>query len=104
MDLPNSDSLKDLQKYIWQMNVDRKFNTEDPSKKLVMLMEETGKLTKAVRRTVGLKFSDTTKQTEMAEELADVQIVLLGLASLVGVDMIDAVVAKETKNRERTWV
>ena len=45
----------------------------------------------------------TAKQTELKEELADVQIVLLGLASMLDVDMFDAVIAKETKNRQRQW-
>lgn len=85
------------------MNIERKFNTEDAGKKLVMLMEEVGELAKAVRKTVGLKFTDTTKTTELKEELADVQIVLLGLASLLDIDMFDAVVEKEKKNRKRTW-
>lgn len=103
MQIPETDSLRDLQKYIWQMNVDRGFNTEDPSKKLVMLMEEMGELAKAVRKVAGMKFTDSTKQTDLEEELADVQIVLLGLSSLLNVDMFDAVAAKEQKNRKRTW-
>ncbi len=103
MELPADDSLKKLQAYVWQMNIERKFNTEDPSKKLVMLMEEVGELAKAVRKTIGLKFTDTTRQTDLIEELADVQIVLLGLASLMDIDMYDAVIAKESKNRKRSW-
>jgi NTP pyrophosphatase (non-canonical NTP hydrolase) len=103
MQLPSDDSLKELQKYIWQMNIDRGFDTEDPSKKLVMLTEEVGELAKAVRKIAGLKFTDTTRRTELEEELADVQIVLLGLASLLNVEMFDAVVAKERKNRKRDW-
>lgn len=103
MNIPKDDSLKKLQAYVWQMNIERKFNTEDPSKKLVMLIEEVGELAKAVRKTIGLKFTDTTKTTELKEELADVQIVLLGLASLLDIDMFDAVVEKEQKNRKRTW-
>ena len=102
-ELPDNDSMTELQKYIWQMNIERGFNLEDPAKKMVMLMEEVGELAKAVRKQVGLKFTDTTKRTEVAEELADVQIVLLGLASLMNEDMFDAVVAKERKNRERSW-
>lgn len=102
-ELPDSDSLNGLQKYIWQMNVERGFNTEDAAKKMVMLMEEVGELAKAVRKQVGLKFTDTTRRTEVAEELADVQIVLLGLASLLGEDMYETVLAKERKNRARTW-
>ncbi|MBX9906952.1 nucleotide pyrophosphohydrolase [Patescibacteria group bacterium] len=103
MEIPKDDSLRKLQEYIWQMNIERKFNTEDPSKKLVMLMEEVGELSKAVRKSVGMKFAETTKVTDIEEELADVQIILLGLASLLNIDMFDAVVKKEEKNRERTW-
>lgn len=102
-DIPTDDSLQELQKYIWQMNKDRGFNTSDPGKKLIMLMEEVGELAKAVRKIAGLKFTDTTLQTDVKDELADVQIVLLGLASLLGVDMFDAVLKKETKNRQREW-
>lgn len=85
------------------MNIERGFSKENPSEKLVMVMEEVGELAKAVRQNIGLKFSDTTKKTELREELADVQILLLGLASLVEVDMFDAVQEKETKNNQRVW-
>lgn len=102
-ELPKDDSLVALQKYIWQMNIERGFNTEDASKKLVMLMEEVGELAKAVRKLVGMKFTDTTKQQELREELADVQIVLLGLASMLGEDIFNAVIDKEKKNRTRKW-
>lgn len=101
--MPTSDSLKKLQEYIWEMNKARGFNLTDPSKKLVMLMEEVGELAKATRKIAGLKFTDTTLQTDVKEELADVQIVLLGLASMLEVDMDEAVRAKEAKNRDRTW-
>lgn len=96
-------TLKELQKYVWRMNQERGFAIDDPSQKMVMLVEEIGELAKAIRKKVGLKFSATTKQTEIEEELADVQIVLLGLASLLDVDMTAAVAAKEVKNRTRTW-
>lgn len=103
MDIPNNDSLQKLQHYIWEMNKLRGFNTTDASKKLVMLMEEVGELAKAIRKDAGLKFTKTTTQTDVREELADVQIVLLGLASMMGVDMFEAVTEKESKNRTRTW-
>jgi NTP pyrophosphatase (non-canonical NTP hydrolase) len=103
MDMPTDDSLQKLQHYIWEMNKQRGFDTTDPSKKLVMLLEEAGELAKATRKIVGMKFTDTTKQTDVREELADVQIVLLGLASMLGVDMFEAVTEKEAKNRKRVW-
>lgn len=67
MPIPDNESLRELQKYVWQMNVERGFNTEDPSKKLVMLIEEVGELAKAIRKEAGMKFTDTTRKTELKE-------------------------------------
>jgi NTP pyrophosphatase (non-canonical NTP hydrolase) len=103
MNIPKDDSLVKLQAYIWEMNKQRGFNLVDPSKKLVMLMEEVGELAKATRKIAGLKFTDTTMQTDVREELADVQIVLLGLASMLEIDMLQSVREKEAKNRQRHW-
>jgi NTP pyrophosphatase (non-canonical NTP hydrolase) len=103
MNIPDNDSLQELQKYIWQKNIDRGFSEEAPEKKLLMLMEESGELAKAIRKTIGMGFSDTTVTTDIKEELADVQIILLGLASTMGIDMLEAVREKEAKNSTRTW-
>lgn len=97
-------TLQQLQAYVWQANIDRGFAaTEDATKKLVMLMEEVGELAKAVRKTAGITFASGTMHADVEEELADVQIVLLGLASMLDVNMITAVQKKEQKNRSRIW-
>jgi len=101
--IPEDISMKDLQNYVWRINQERGFNLTDPSKKLVMLMEEVGELAKAVRKESGMKFSRTTTRTNIEDELADVQIVLLGLAGICGVDMVAAVAKKEIENRRREW-
>lgn len=103
MNIPDTDSLQKLQDYIWQMNKDRGFSHEPAEKKLIMLMEESGELAKAIRKTIGMGFSETTKVTDIKEELADVQIILLGLASTLNIDMLEAVREKEAKNAQRTW-
>lgn len=97
------EALRRIQDYIWQMNIDRGFNLEDLSKKMLMLTEEVGELAKAIRKSVGLKFSKDTEQTEMAEEIADVFIVLLGLASVANIDVAKSVRLKEAKNEKRSW-
>lgn len=102
-DIAANITLKELQEYVWQVNKERGFNLKSPSKKLVMLMEEVGELAKAIRKQEGLKFTSTTTQTDVAEELADVLIVLLGLASILKVDIQTAVAEKEAKNRKRQW-
>lgn len=103
MDISETDSLRKIQEYIWQKNKERGFSGEAPEKKLIMLMEESGELAKAIRQTIGMGFSKDTKMTDIKEELADVQIILLGLASTLDIDMLDAMPEKEKKNSKRTW-
>lgn len=97
------EALRHIQAYIWQMNIDRGFSLEDASKKMLMLTEEVGEVAKAVRKISGLKFDELTSQSDLAEEIADVFIVLLGLASVVDIDVAKAVNEKEKKNSKRTW-
>lgn len=98
-----SKDLKELQAYIWQKNIDRGFSEESAEKKMLMLTEEVGELARAVRRQVGMGFSATTNKSEAAEELADILIITLGLASTLNVDIYDALVQKEEKNAKRKW-
>jgi len=106
LDPKDLEALRRIQDYIWQMNIDRGFNTEDPAKKMLMLTEEVGevaKAAKAVRKLSGLKFDKSTSQSDLAEEIADVFIVLLGLAGTTGVDVAQALKFKEEKNSKRNW-
>lgn len=98
-----SQELKELQAYIWQKNIDRGFAEESAERKMLMLTEEVGELAKAVRQHIGMGFSETTSMNEAAEELADVLIITLGLASTLKIDIFDALVHKEEKNSKRKW-
>lgn len=97
------EALKRIQDYVWQMNIDRGFNLEDPAKKMLMLTEEVGEVAKAVRKISGLKFDESTSRSDLAEEIADVFIVLLGLAGMTKIDVAEAVKLKEEKNSKRNW-
>ncbi len=96
-------TLREIQDYVWSMNVERGFDLKNPEKKMLLLTEEVGEVAKAIRKLSGLKFTETMQQTELAEEIADVFIVLTGLASLTGIDLFDAFMKKEEKNIERVW-
>lgn len=98
-----SQDIKELQAYIWQKNIDRGFSEESAERKMLMLTEEVGELAKAVRQHIGMGFSETTSKTGTAEELADVLIITLGLASTLEIDIFDAVIQKEDKNAKRKW-
>lgn len=95
--------LRKLQKYIWQKNIDRGFSKDTPEQKMLMLTEEVGELAKAIRQHIGMGFSKTTTRSEASEELADVFIILMGLASTLDIDIYDAVSTKEGKNAKRSW-
>lgn len=60
------ESLKQIQAYIWQMNIERGFNLEDLSKKMLMLTEEVGEIARAIRELSGLKFDASTAQSDLA--------------------------------------
>lgn len=96
-------TLENFQDYIRRMIRERGFENETVSQTLILLMEELGELAKAIRKEAGMKFSETTKRTDVEEELADVQIVLMVLANKLGIDMRTAVAAKEAKNHKRVW-
>jgi len=98
-----SQDIKALQAYIWQKNIDRGFSEESAERKMLMLTEEVGELAKAVRQHIGMGFSETTSKSEAAEELADVLIITLGLASTLKIDIFDALIKKENKNDKRKW-
>lgn len=95
--------LRELQAYIWQKNIDRGFADEPAEKKMLMLTEEVGELAKAIREHAGMGFSASTSKSEAAEEIADVIIITLGLASKLNIDVHEALSTKETKNDKRTW-
>ena len=101
--ITSESTLAEAQEYIWRMNQERGFNLEDPEKKMLMLTEEVGEVARAVRKLAGGKFDDATHHADLAEEIADVFIVLSGLASMTGVNISEAVEQKEQKNRQRIW-
>jgi NTP pyrophosphatase (non-canonical NTP hydrolase) len=96
-------TILELQEYVWRTNKERGFDKNTPEQKFLILTEEVGELARAIREHIGLKFDESTKRSSLADELADVQILLLGLASLLNVDMVKALSNKEAKNLKRNW-
>lgn len=97
-----TDSLRDIQNYVLEICAERGF-AHEPMNKFVMLTEEVGELAKAYRKSRGMKFSKPTDKLSLDEEIADVLITLLGFANTLDIDVYEALVAKEKKNRKRVW-
>ncbi len=103
MKITDKTTFHELQKYVAKVTIERGFDDESAEQKFILLVEEVGELAKAMRHISGLKFADNTSKTELYEELADVQFLLLNVANKLGVDMVEAFEAKEVKNRKRSW-
>ncbi|MBI1363693.1 MAG: pyrophosphohydrolase [Proteobacteria bacterium] len=103
--LPDSPSLRDVQDYVRQIKDLRGFTNTDPVPDCVLLGEEVGELFKAVRkaRKGSMVDENSTAGDSVAEEIADVLIVLSGIANIYGIDMEQALRAKEEKNKTRVW-
>jgi NTP pyrophosphatase (non-canonical NTP hydrolase) len=92
--------VRTLQAYYGRAAQRRGWAGESPIESMVLLTEEIGELARAVREHTGLK-RRTTVPTDPSEELADVQLYVVHLANVLGVDLADAVSRKELENARR---
>ncbi len=95
--------LADLQAYVRAMEVERGFDGQNVLEKLLLLNEEVGELCKAVRKAQGISMDETAVVGGVAEEMADVLILLCAIANRYDVDLEDAFRAKEEVNKRRRW-
>lgn len=102
MKITGQTTLDEFQEYVRSYIEDRGF-TKDPTVKFFKLVEEVGELSKAMGSKIGLKSDSTTKLESIESEMADVLLLLFGLASTLGINLAEAVEDKEAKNRKRTW-
>ena len=94
-------ALAALQTYYSRIAQRRGWAAESPRDTLLLLTEELGELARAVRKETGLARDSGYPSVAVAEELADVQLYLVHLATALGVDLATAVTEKENVNAER---
>lgn len=96
---PTNGSLLQLQNYIQRIVELRGFDKEGIRDVMLLLVEEIGELAKAVRKSIGLKTSESpTGEKTVANELADCLIYLLDIANLANIDLEQAFQEKERLN------
>ncbi len=76
--------------------------TQDPERVLLLLMEEVGEVAQQLKRTWSPNYKSYSPAA-IAEELADVMFVLLGLAEVLGVDAAQAIMEKTAADAKREW-
>ncbi len=85
--------IRSAQKHAWQNKLAKGFNTTDVPLEFCLLNSEVAEAFDAWRR----------GRQDVAEELADIAIFLLGLAEMVGADLQEAVEAKLAVNEARVY-
>lgn len=93
--------LKALQMYYDRAALARGWAEESPVDCMLLLTEEVGELARSVRHAVGLARHGSGDVDNPAGELADVQLYVVHLANVLGIDLASAVTAKELENLRR---
>lgn len=94
-------ALRGLQRYYERAAVRRGWGSESIQDTMLLLTEEMGELARALRKSAGVQRDQGWEGQDVAEELADVQLYLVHLANISGVELADAVTAKELVNAKR---
>jgi len=105
LNLKKEPTLKDFQKYVKDMRIERNFNEETILEECLLLGEEVGELFKAIRKhKTRITFDNSnSKVTQVEEEISDVLTMLICVANNAGVDIEQAFRNKEEINKKRKW-
>ena len=104
--LNEKNTLNEIQNYIKEVIKIRGFSEQKVQDKMLLLLEETGELAKAIRKTIpeaSVDYERIENYTDIEEEVADVFIVLVSICNRLNINLYDAIINKEEKNIKRQW-
>ena len=104
--LNEKNTLNEFQNYIKEVIKIRGFSEQKVQDKMLLLLEETGELAKAIRKTIpeaSVDYERIENYTDIEEEVADVFIVLVSICNRLNINLYDAIIKKEEKNIKRQW-
>ncbi len=99
-------NIDEIQEYIKKVIEIRGFANQRVQDKMLLLLEETGELAKAIRKTLpeaSIDYNKIENYTSIEEEIADVFIVLVSICNRLDINLYKAFENKEKKNVERKW-
>ena len=105
-ELGEQSSLAQVQEYIKKVVEIRGFSGQPIQETMLLLLEETGELAKAIRKTATRMSVDADKMQSydtVESEVADVFFVLTAVCNQMNIDLFSALKEKEKKNCERNW-
>ena len=99
-------SLVDIQFYVKNVIALRGFEKQSAQSNMLLLLEEIGELSKAIRKLSPEMSIDETmlhRYDTVESEVADVFIVLLSVCNTLNISLYDTFKEKEASNIERNW-
>ena len=105
-ELHEGSSISQIQDYIRKVVEIRGFASQPVQETMLLLLEETGELAKAIRKVATKMSIDPDKMHNydtVESEVADVFFVLTAICNQMNVNLFDALKAKESVNCERNW-
>ena len=104
--LKDTNTLREVQEYINNINEIRGFNNQEITKTMLLLIEEVGELAKAIRKSATDMKTDINKEYSydtVESEVSDVFYVLSCVCNKLNIDIFDCLKGKERKNIDRNW-
>ena len=96
-------TLKNLQKYVTELEIERGFINQTTIEKCLLMGEEMGELFKAIRKAEKISTDQNSETFHVGDELADILIYICAIANRSGIDMEEAFRRKEEINKKRVW-
>ena len=96
-------TLEQYQQLVKKLVKERGYDDETVSEVFLLLVEEVGELGKAIRKNTGMRVSSHSKEHAVADELADVQWLIIDLANRLDIGLDEAFEQKELANQKRKY-
>jgi len=104
--LQETDSVRQVQQYIKEINTIRGFEGQAVQDTMLLLTEEIGELAKSIRKNATNISTDVNKQyhyDSIESEVADCFYVLASVCNKLEIDMFSSLKEKEKENIHRVW-
>lgn len=104
--LQDSNTLREVQSYIKQVNTVRGFEEQPVQETMLLLTEEIGELAKAIRKTATNMCTDINKEYNydtVESEVSDCFYVLTSICNKLNIDLFSCLKEKEKENIHRVW-
>lgn len=104
--LKETNTLREVQKYIKEVNTVRGFEGQPVQDIMLLLTEEIGELAKAIRKTATNICTDVNKDYNydtIESEISDCFYVLNGICNSLNIDLFKCLKEKEKENIHRVW-